>query len=161
MRLCAWIAQPIDDVEELSKRQSCVKYLLEHGELFQALDAHFSTFKKSENYFLSFWATDHFKSYVIPRKSSKFTVPYITPFLESVETSLEKCIPYLTAKTAFSHGVNIASCLTVGLSTVVLPLYGGIQLYSEIAECPLPADDGAYGYLGSISKYAIGRLGSC
>ncbi len=156
--LCARVAQPTDDLNELNKRQSCIRLLLENRNLFQLLDSHFSSFKKSENVFLSFWADDPFKSWVIPRKPSQsnfFRIPYITQLAESIGESLEKSVPFLTAMTVLQQGEKIISCLLAGLTTVALPTYGVLQLAQGTSKRPIK-DNAANDFLSDVAKRLVG-----
>lgn len=115
--LRAWIAQPIDDCQELLKRQSFARFLVEHEELFNKLNTHFLAFKKSENFFMSFWIND-------PLKQAAGRSYFKLSRLQSAEDFLNENPTALTMATALENQRRILCVLTTAFATAVLPSYG-------------------------------------
>ncbi|MBA2306692.1 hypothetical protein H0W26_01000 [Candidatus Dependentiae bacterium] len=159
--LCSWIAQPLDDYEELARRQSNVRLLTEDSDLFSILEDLLSTFKKSENFFLSFWNNDPFKRMAVPEKPSGDAVvswPFMNSWIETVENS----IPLLTYARCVHHVTTLMTFGLNGLSALILPVYGALKIAAKISvllhKGPLLAN-GTNAFLDKAATPLIGSGG--
>jgi DNA mismatch repair protein MutS len=125
--LRAWIAQPTDDCIELQKRQSNAKFLLNNEVLFDELNQLLIEFKKSENFFLSFWLNDPLKQ-AASRHYWKLTrFPAIGDFVNENTT-------ILGTSALIEHTTRVTSVGLMAATTALLPIFGASRLFTESLE---------------------------
>jgi DNA mismatch repair protein MutS len=119
--LYGMLAQPIDVIETLKKRQTLIKELEENQALSQEIKNIFTAFKRSENIFLSYYLNhDPFKQ-IAARRFFMYGSRAINDKLNSSET-------ILNVRNFADHLQRVSYAATCLIAMPLLPLCGVAQL---------------------------------
>ena len=127
MALFALLNNPIDDINRLRERQTLIKMLIEHEDLYEQLKSVFALLAKSENMMLSFWMQDGFL-----QASKRFY--FQIPFFKAADAYMNSSSMALELKSLWGHQTRFLSTSISFFATFLLPLY----LASSAAKKPLP-----------------------
>src|ERR1700722_14784968 len=94
------LVQPLTSVAEIEKRQSIIKYLIEHPSLIDELDQLLTSVRDAENMFLSFWTKDELKEFTYNYRYLQWPWKRLNKLVNSSET-------ILTGMNSMMHNTHI------------------------------------------------------
>jgi len=120
------VANPTQNVEDITKTQNIIKELVQNQKLFEASQKAIRKIEKSENVTLSFWGRDSFKQ-ATKREYFNFA-GFDNEKLNNNEALLE-------VKSLYGHGSRIINIGSTALASVALCAYGTLIL-TNVIEVP-------------------------
>jgi len=121
------MSNPIDDIDQLKRRQDIIKLLVDQQKLYARLDTILQQLAASENLLLSLWAQDGFLQ---TTKRRYFNIPV----LKSINEGCNKSIPLLQAKSMWDHYERTMFLLSGLVAAILLPTHS----FSKITGVSLP-----------------------
>ncbi len=86
--LYTMLVNPTVSIDELTRRQEIVRYLVEHPDFLEKLDHQLNIIKESENMVISFWCDDPIRQEIKRDRYLQWPIPWINDFVNKSELCL-------------------------------------------------------------------------